>query len=442
MNEYGKQRCRELNAAPRSAAELNRELVRMQNMAAVCHCSAEINRGTYLYFSVNDMYLGNWDYLILLFSEISEMSTDAAPDEDMCGRMFQYALIREEASSVLEGQFSFYDSELDGRLVYLLTFPYGLPPKKRAPVFKQLDGLCRDISARCRERYDLDVMTYISSVVGRPEDLAAHYHKLLTTATLHRYINRKSGSCVYRLVAPGPGGNPIELDDNESAREIANAIVNNDDHEAVIRRIIRRMERSRFQSVDELRGRFGTLCEVLFRELKLRGLRLDAERARLELQTRFSNGNDWNEPVEWLVAFADSVAESRERATVLYSRRHFEQAERIIREKLSDPLLTERSIAAEIGISTSYLSVLFRRQTMKTPTRFIRDLRLQKAVELLQKTDLTIQQISDGCGFGSLETFHRVFKSEYGMTPGKLKQMKKPLNGEEDPLPPADHNHS
>lgn len=426
MNEHGRQRCKELSTRPRTAAELNRELVRIQNMAAVCHCSAEINKGTFLYFSVNDMYLGNWDYLLLLLSEIGANSTGDAPEEDMYDRMFQYALIREEASSVLEGQYTFYDSELDGRLVYLLAFPYGLPPEKRASVFARLDDLCRRMADNCRERYGLDVIAYISSIIRDPEDISAQYHKLLTTATLHRYIDRKSSSCVYRLVAPGPGGNPIELDDNESAREIANAIVNNDDHEAVIRRIIRQMEESRFQSVDELRGRFGTLCEALFRELKLRGIRLDAEKARLELQTRFSNGNDWHEPIEWLLAFADAVAESRKNSTILYSRRHFEQAERIIHEKLSDPSLSERSIAAELGISTSYLSVLFRRQTMKTPTRYIRDLRLQKAAELLRGTDRTIQDISDACGFGSLETFHRVFKSEYGMTPGKLKQIKDP----------------
>ena len=103
--------------------------------------------------------------------------------------------------------------------------------------------------------------------------------------------------------------------------------------------------------------------------------------------------------------------------------RYLTQAETYIKEQLQNPLLSEKEIAGHIGISASYLSTLFRRQRQTTPTKYIRDLRLQKAAQLLRSTDLTVLEVCNACGFGSLETFHRVFKAEFAISPGKLKKM-------------------
>ena len=79
MNDHGKRRCEELFRRRRSNSELQQAMVRRQCMAALCHCSAEIDEGTYLFFSVNDMFLGDGDYVLLLFSESGR--SDAAQEE-------------------------------------------------------------------------------------------------------------------------------------------------------------------------------------------------------------------------------------------------------------------------------------------------------------------------------------------------------------------------
>ena len=48
MNDHARKRCEALHARKRSAAELEKELIRRQNMATVCHCSAELDQGAYL----------------------------------------------------------------------------------------------------------------------------------------------------------------------------------------------------------------------------------------------------------------------------------------------------------------------------------------------------------------------------------------------------------
>ena len=139
MNEYAKRRCEELSKRRRSNSELTQAMVRRQCMAALCHCSAEIDEGTYLYFSVNDMFLGDGDYVLLLFSESGR--PDAGPDKrpDPFARLYKYALIQEAAADCLQGHFTYYASELDGRLVVLIVFHYGLSTALREELLAQLN---------------------------------------------------------------------------------------------------------------------------------------------------------------------------------------------------------------------------------------------------------------------------------------------------------------
>ena len=52
-----------------------------------------------------------------------------------------------------------------------------------------------------------------------------------------------------------------------------------------------------------------------------------------------------------------------------------------------------------------------------SPMKYITALRLSKARELLQSTDLPVGDICAQCGYTSLYYFDRVFKTTFGMQP-------------------------
>ncbi|MCD7768679.1 MAG: hypothetical protein LUH36_00955, partial [Oscillospiraceae bacterium] len=66
MNNAGKERTALLAQKEYSQIEYRNRLVRMQNMDCICHCSAEIDLSTLLYFSVNYFYLGHGEFVLLL----------------------------------------------------------------------------------------------------------------------------------------------------------------------------------------------------------------------------------------------------------------------------------------------------------------------------------------------------------------------------------------
>ncbi|OKS86845.1 hypothetical protein RG47T_2302 [Mucilaginibacter polytrichastri] len=57
--------------------------------------------------------------------------------------------------------------------------------------------------------------------------------------------------------------------------------------------------------------------------------------------------------------------------------------------------------------------------TGKTPVDFIRNIRLEKAVQLLEKSKLNIANVAYEVGFGNPTYFAKVFREEYGMLPSE-----------------------
>lgn len=77
--------------------------------------------------------------------------------------------------------------------------------------------------------------------------------------------------------------------------------------------------------------------------------------------------------------------------------------------------LDDLSKAARINKTT--LINLFKELYDTTPIRFINQLRMQKAKELLSNTDTSIGEIADLIGFQSIHYFSRYFKSKENCTP-------------------------
>lgn len=66
---------------------------------------------------------------------------------------------------------------------------------------------------------------------------------------------------------------------------------------------------------------------------------------------------------------------------------------------------------------------LFKQFFGKSPYQFIIQLRLEKAKELLQKTNFPIQNIADGLGFQNLSSFSRLFRQRMSVYPSEFRRV-------------------
>lgn len=111
-------------------------------------------------------------------------------------------------------------------------------------------------------------------------------------------------------------------------------------------------------------------------------------------------------------------AQTRDRADVLPD--PVLAAQRLIAAHLAEPL-TVASIAHEVGVTPQYLIKLFRRVVGTTPAKYLWQLRVQRGVELLRATGLSVEQVSIQCGFQSAFHFSRLVRQRYGRSPRAMR---------------------
>ena len=79
--------------------------------------------------------------------------------------------------------------------------------------------------------------------------------------------------------------------------------------------------------------------------------------------------------------------------------------------------LNVEDIADAIGISASYLSRVFKKETGSSVSDYIREQKIDAAINLLKFSDYPIVEISERFGFSSQSHFTQAFKNVTGMTP-------------------------
>ena len=83
---------------------------------------------------------------------------------------------------------------------------------------------------------------------------------------------------------------------------------------------------------------------------------------------------------------------------------------------------TIEALAKLVNMSARNLTRIFRKVTGISINDFRRLLRLEKAHQLLQQTNLTIEHIAQQCGFENPRQFRRVFKKEKGVLPSTFRK--------------------
>ena len=83
--------------------------------------------------------------------------------------------------------------------------------------------------------------------------------------------------------------------------------------------------------------------------------------------------------------------------------------------------ITLENIAGFVNIDRTYLHRLFVKHFGASPMRYLTSFRLKKAVELMERPNVTLSEAAMLSGFYDFSHFSRVFCAEYGMPPGKYR---------------------
>lgn len=95
---------------------------------------------------------------------------------------------------------------------------------------------------------------------------------------------------------------------------------------------------------------------------------------------------------------------------------HLARAIAVLEQHLEYPLAPSE-LADLLGISTRQLERLFGKYLNTSPKRYMTEMRLHRARNLIVQTEQSITEIAMACGFNSTSHFSKVFRNHYGFSP-------------------------
>lgn len=90
---------------------------------------------------------------------------------------------------------------------------------------------------------------------------------------------------------------------------------------------------------------------------------------------------------------------------------------KVVEDRLDDPDLGVVDLCRAANLSNMQVNRKLKALTGETPSRFIRAIRLEKAIELLRSTDLNVSEVAYEVGFKDPNYFSRSFSEKFGHSP-------------------------
>ena len=85
--------------------------------------------------------------------------------------------------------------------------------------------------------------------------------------------------------------------------------------------------------------------------------------------------------------------------------------------------ISQSGVADEMGLSASYFSKLFKKYTQRSFPVYLSEIRVQNAIQLLTRDNLSVTECAFQAGFQSITTFNKVFHDTTGYSPRDYRKL-------------------
>jgi LacI family transcriptional regulator len=160
------------------------------------------------------------------------------------------------------------------------------------------------------------------------------------------------------------------------------------------------------------------ICDLAYPSLS--SVALNAERIGFEAAAIFHGLVAGKPPPQWVEVEPLGVVTRQSTDLMAIEDPDVASAVRFIRENARKGISVD-DVLREVPISRRTLEVKFKRILGRTPQVEIRRLQVERAKELLIKSDLKLDQIARESGFSRAEYMHSLFRKMLGMTPADFR---------------------
>ena len=163
------------------------------------------------------------------------------------------------------------------------------------------------------------------------------------------------------------------------------------------------------------------LCQGVFKVSRLSLASDDVTEKANEMYGKFYQFTDL-EKLMWGTRFYTMICENIRDQKNKKTHKIFTEIKAMCEEGFHDPDISLTSLAEQYNLSETYLSVQFKEQIGENFYNYLQTMRINKAIELLANTKLTIHEISERVGYYSYNTFSKAFKRKTGVNAGDYRR--------------------
>lgn len=99
------------------------------------------------------------------------------------------------------------------------------------------------------------------------------------------------------------------------------------------------------------------------------------------------------------------------------------EARTIMDKQYGNETLNVNYIAELLGVNRSYLSTIFKEHEQMTPKDYLTKVRMSRAKQLLESSDLTVKIVALSVGYSDPLYFSKTFKKYYGYNPSEVEKV-------------------
>ncbi|MBB6481454.1 response regulator transcription factor [Spirochaeta isovalerica] len=125
---------------------------------------------------------------------------------------------------------------------------------------------------------------------------------------------------------------------------------------------------------------------------------------------------------DWFLVTLLKLREKNLSTKMSNSQKLLDKAVQFIHGNYDDPKISMETVCDELGISISYMSLLFKKHKETTFVKYLTGVRIDRAKELLKLTGDRIVEIASKCGFSDVYYFSHCFKKYMGVSPKKYRE--------------------
>ena len=134
---------------------------------------------------------------------------------------------------------------------------------------------------------------------------------------------------------------------------------------------------------------------------------------------------DESSMTNWIINMSMAISEKLRSTRNSTSRRIITDAQNIVKDRYMEPALSLDDVCADLGVSNSYFSSIFKKETGQSFVSYLTDYRMDRAEEMVLNTDEKSYKIAEKSGISGCELLQLCIQKEIRCFPFQIQSFRK-----------------